>query len=88
MILNQIWHGLLPYVFTTYLFIHIFIQLPITHPPIYLFTYTFSPTCIPTYIFHLRMTYLHIIYLPIAHTYLISTIRFSQILAIRWVKAW
>jgi len=47
MILNQIWHGLLPYLSTFYL-------LP-THPPTYylhvnLFTYTFSPTYLHTYL--------------------------------------
>jgi hypothetical protein len=70
MILNQIWHGLLPYVSTFYLFTY-------TFSPTYLHAYVcFSPSYEPPIYLP---TYLHIIHLPIhPFTYLILTMRFSH----------
>jgi len=41
MFFSQMWHNLLPYVFTSYLFTHLIINLPTYYPPTHLlFTYS------------------------------------------------
>jgi hypothetical protein len=67
MMFNQIWHGLLPYIFIFYLLIYLFIYLVIFYLSIHLYLLTYLLTYLPTY--------LHIIYLPIQPLiYLILTI--------------
>jgi len=82
MIFSQIQHGLLPYISTSYLLIHLFTllttNLPITHPPthlpiIYLSTYIFH-LC-TTYPLTYPPTYMFIYYLIHPPTYLILTIK-------------